>query len=90
MFAPCIVLFGQSSWDGPVPFRQSPTQGGSIQSNCEEISALLLDKLICDQHQSPGTVVSQMNPVHGLIFYLNSILILLCPIILGFMQVVMF
>jgi hypothetical protein len=69
MFAPCIVLFGQSSWDGPVPFLQSPIQGGSIQSNSGEISALLLDKMIYDQNHSTGTVVSQMNPVHGCPFF---------------------
>jgi hypothetical protein len=71
LFTLCIVLFGQRRWDGPVPFRQSHTQEGSIQKNCEEMFALLLDETIYDQHNSTGTVVSQMNLVNGCHFFLK-------------------
>jgi hypothetical protein len=72
LFALCIFLFGQRPWDGPFPFRQSPTQENTIQKNCEEISTLLLDKMIYDQNHSTSTVVSQMNPVNGCHFFLES------------------
>jgi hypothetical protein len=63
-----------SSWEAlgcAFQFRQSPTQEGSIQKNCEDIPALLLDKIIYDQNHSTSTVVSQMNPVNSYNFFLK-------------------